>query len=174
MAYGDVAEAVIVWSQFGLSVILIGVIAFLTIRDMLKYDHEHLSVLKDHYTVFFVAIAVSGLFFKLAIVDTWLKNEADQPRHCSMFIAEYIPQLFVTICSILVAVKAILLALVNKDTYSSYIEKKNRRLKIAAYVTTPIYVVLFLIMSQRYMLTCYRNIQDRFTFIASIELLTEH
>lgn len=74
-----------------------------------------------------------------------------------MFISDYLPQFFITICSILVAVKGILLAIVNQDTYSSYIENKHRRLKVAAYVTTPIYVVLFICMNMRFMLTCYRD-----------------
>ena len=169
-----VAEALIVWSQFGLSTLLIGAIAFLTLRDLLKYDKEHLSVLKDHYTVFFVTIALSGLLFKLAIVETHLKGEVENPRRCSMFISDYLPQFFITICSILVAVKGILLAIVNKDTYSSYIENKHRRLKVAAYVTTPIYVVLFICMNMRFMLTCYRELSNKFTFIADIELKTEY
>lgn len=99
-----------------------------------------------------------------------------------MFIAEFIPQVFIDVCSILVTVKALLLVLVNKDTYSSYIEKKNRRLKIAAYVTAPIYVLLFLYMNQRFTVTCYRNLTEAGNidssaiayFISWFELPTEY
>ena len=68
-------QALVVWSLFGLSLTFIIGITYTTLRDLLKYDHEHLSVLKDQYTVFYITFVILSLVFKLAIIDTHIKDE---------------------------------------------------------------------------------------------------
>ena len=80
-----------VWSIFGLSLTWIAAISYTTVRDLMKYDSDHLSVLKDQYTVFYITFVLLALTFKLAIVDTHFKDEIKNARVCSMFISDYLP-----------------------------------------------------------------------------------
>jgi hypothetical protein len=114
-------ENLVVWSIFALSVCMIGGITYLTLRDLMKYDQEHLSVLKDQYTVFFVTFALLGLLIKISILDTNIKDELHLSRSCSMFMSDYLPQFFITLSSLLVAAKSVnIVLLIKKDTQENY------------------------------------------------------
>jgi len=151
-------QALVVWSLFGLSLTFIIGITYTTLRDLLKYDHEHLSVLKDQYTVFYITFVILSLVFKLAIIDTHIKDEIKNARVCSMFISDYMPQFFIALSSLLVAAKAIMLALVERDTLQTYELNKKSRLQRSSFVLSPIFLVLFILMNFRFTRTCFRLI----------------
>ena len=155
----EIEEALVVWSLAGLSLTLIIAIAYYTIRDLMKHDEQHLSVLKDQNTVFFVTTALLSLTFKIAIIDTYFKNEIKNARVCSMFISDFMPQFFIALSSVLVAVKAILLVFVSRDTLSSYKKSYKMRQRRATLLMTPIYLILFILMNLRFSRTCYRAVE---------------
>lgn len=105
-----------------------------------------------------MVLSILSLTFKLAIVDTYFKDEIKNARVCSMFISDYMPQFFIALSSVLVSAKAILLVFLSKDTLTSYRTSHTKRQRIANYIISPIYLMLFVLMNFRFTRTCYRTI----------------
>jgi predicted nucleic acid-binding Zn ribbon protein len=133
-------------------------------RDLMKFDREYLSVLKDQHTVFFAAFILLSLLFKLFILDTYYKDEMNTPRVCSMFISEYMPEFFLALSCLLVTAKAIMLTMMHFSDKSaeSYNKNKKRRERHTNRILILLFIALFLIMNFRFVNTCYRSIQGNF------------
>ena len=153
----DTKEAIVVWSLVACSFATITAITYFTYKDLMKFNHDYLSVLKDPFTAFFVTFSFLSLLLKMTIIDTYFKNEVDTTRSCALFVSDYLPQFFIALSSALVSIKLIMLVIINKDTLESYKKNQSKRLKIAAWILAPIYLFLFIMMNLRFTTTCYRT-----------------
>jgi hypothetical protein len=159
--YNYYYEGAVVWTLFGTSLALIGVIGTRTFKDIMKFDREYLSMLKDSYTVFYTAFVMLSMIFKLFILDTYFKDEIRSSRRCSMFISDYMPQFFLAISSCLVAAKAVMLLLMSKrDDIENHVENRNKRYKISGIVLITLIAILSIIMNVRFINSCYRVIDN--------------
>jgi len=154
-------EGAVVWTLFGTSLIMIGVIGTRTFKEIMKFDREYLSMLKDSYTVFYAAFAIMSMIFKLFILDTHYKDEIRSSRRCSMFISDYMPQFFLAISSCLVAAKAVMLLFMSKkDNIENHVANRNKRYKVSGIVLLTLIVILSIIMLVRFINSCYRVIDN--------------
>jgi hypothetical protein len=90
-----------------------------TFKDIFKKTGDSF-VLKDQYTIYFVTLVIIGLFFKVLIIDAYLKEEITTRNSCSMFLSTYIPEFFVTLAYTCMLIKALFLMTNIKDTKESY------------------------------------------------------
>jgi hypothetical protein len=69
-----VEDLIVIWTIIGLTVATIVLVLYFTIRDIIL-SSRRIFVLRDQYTVFFIAFIIIGLFFKVLLLDTYYKNE---------------------------------------------------------------------------------------------------
>jgi hypothetical protein len=116
----EINEAAIVWSLVGCSSFSLASITYFIYKDLIKFNHEYLSVLKDSFTAFFITFSFLSLLLKMTIIDTYFKDEVDNQRSCALFVSDYLPQFFIALSSVLVSIKSVILIIINRDTLQTY------------------------------------------------------
>ena len=106
----------LVTAMVALSFILMAAILTLILRDLRKKDADRLVTLEESYTTHFVMSIILGLLCKALIVDAFLKGELDDELTCSMFIGDYLPEIFMTASNIYMTCKCVLMLLEFRET----------------------------------------------------------
>ena len=106
----------LVTAMVALSFILMAAILTLILRDLRKKDADRLVVLEESYTTHFVMSIILGLLCKALIVDAFLKGELDDELTCSMFIGDYLPEIFMTASNIYMTCKCVMMLLEFRET----------------------------------------------------------
>ena len=106
----------LVTAMVALSFILMAAILTLILRDLRKKDADRLVALEESYTTHFVMSIILGLLCKALIVDAFLKGELDDELTCSMFIGDYLPEIFMTSSNIYMTCKCVLMLLEFRET----------------------------------------------------------
>lgn len=106
----------LVTAMVALSFILMAAILTLILRDLRKKDADRLVALEESYTTHFVMSIILGLLCKALIVDAFLKGELDDELTCSMFIGDYLPEIFMTASNIYMTCKCVLMLLEFRET----------------------------------------------------------
>ena len=134
----------------------ISLILYITFKDIFKKTGDSF-VLKDQYTIYFVTLVVIGLFFKVLIIDAYLKEEISTRNSCSMFLSTYVPEFFVTLAYTCIVIKAYFLLKNISDTKESYGENNRKRKRIADIALLVYLMMLMTVMFLRCMSTCQRD-----------------
>lgn len=106
----------LVTAMVALSFILMAAILTLILRDLRKKDADRLVALEESYTTHFVMSIILGLLCKALIVDAFLKGELDDELTCSMFIGDYLPEIFMTSSNIYMTCKCVMMLLEFRET----------------------------------------------------------
>ena len=93
----DVETELIVFIIAGCAAAEIVFIVYSLLRDINKIT-ANTFVLKDENTVYFLMFLTVGLFFKILLIDTFYKDEINKDDFsCSIFVSDYVPQVFLVL-----------------------------------------------------------------------------
>lgn len=88
----------------------------LVLRVLAKKDADRFVILKESFTPHLVISILLGLLFKAFIFRDFMKDKLELEYACSIFIHEYMPEIFMTVSNIYVSCKCILMLLEHRET----------------------------------------------------------
>ena len=164
---GNVLDQLVIWSIFGLSVIEIIVILYVSQQNLIKIAKSQ-YVHKDHQIVYFVTFIMIALIFKLVILVSLQQIESSdiQPGksitdlNCQVLLHTHVPQVFIVSAILIILIKSVI---VNSNTQEKDLEfkqRQKRRLKCQSLIITLFQSATYILVLVRYFGSCNSNAND--------------